>query len=126
MDEFAADGDVEELCIRYVSGPRNQPRLIFASTSEPSPYSSDHGEILAIIAMDVHGSAATSATLRFVAASSLSASPTMGASPLKLLQIMIRIFPWARTAHARGFGFQFFEVRIHRAPHFFIALTWGS
>ena len=64
MDEFAANGDVEELCIRYVSGPRNQPQLIFATTSEPSPYSSDHGEILAIIAMDLHGFAEASATLR--------------------------------------------------------------
>jgi hypothetical protein len=43
--------------VRGKSTPRNQPHLIFATTSEPSPYSSDHGEILAIIAMDVHGSA---------------------------------------------------------------------
>jgi hypothetical protein len=37
-------------------------------------------------------------------------------------------FPRARPAHARGFGFQFFEVevRIRRAPHPFIVLTWGS
>jgi hypothetical protein len=32
-------------------------------------------------------------------------------------------FPRARTAHARGFGFQFFEVRIRRTPHSFIVLA---
>jgi hypothetical protein len=35
----------------------------FATTPEPSPYSSDHGEILAIIAMDRLGFAEASATL---------------------------------------------------------------
>src|ERR1700728_1553369 len=34
-------------------------------------------------------------------------------------------FPRARPAHTRGFGFQFFEVKIRRAPHSFIVLTWG-
>jgi hypothetical protein len=50
--------------------PRNQPRLIFATTSEPFPYSaSDHGEILAIIiAMDVHGALCPGPRRRFVAA----------------------------------------------------------
>jgi hypothetical protein len=35
-------------------------------------------------------------------------------------------FPRARTAHARGLGFQFFEVKIRRVHHSFIVLTWGS
>jgi hypothetical protein len=45
-------------------------------------------------------------------------SPTMVVSPLKLLQITIRQFPRARTAHARGFSFQFFEVRIRSTSLF--------
>ena len=43
-------------------------------------------------------------------------------SPSKLLQITIRKFPRARTAHAPcGFGFQFFEVRIQSTTLFHCA-----
>jgi len=35
-------------------------------------------------------------------------------------------FPRARTAHARGFGFPFFEVRIRRVSHLFIVADLGQ
>ncbi len=123
VNQFASKRYAQQLTIRYVAGPRNQPHLIFATTSEPSPYSSDHGEILAIIAMDVHGSAGP--RRRFVWASSVSASPKIGCLTVEVADHDSK-FPRARTAHARGFGFQFFDVRIRRAPHSFIVLTWGS
>src|ERR1700736_1441953 len=103
-----------------VAGHRNQPHLIFATTSEPSPYSAGHGEILAIIAMDVYGSAGP--RRRLVGASSVSASPKMGCVTVEVAADHDSKFPRARTAHARGF--QFFKVRIRRAPHSFIVLTW--
>jgi hypothetical protein len=37
MDQFASKWNCEELCIRYVSGPRNQKFFIFNNFAIPQP-----------------------------------------------------------------------------------------